>query len=114
MFVVKGTCLDTVQKVIKVELPSKLEVPNVFTPNGDGSNDVFFLKVANVAEINAIIFDRWGNKVYESTSTTGNIEWDGKSSAGKELPAGTYFYIIKATGKDDKTYDQKGNVSIYR
>jgi gliding motility-associated-like protein len=114
LFVVKGTCLDTVQKVIKVELPSKLEVPNVFTPNGDGSNDVFFLKVANVAEINAIIFDRWGNKVYESNSTTGNIEWDGKSSAGKELPAGTYFYIIKATGKDDKTYDQKGNVSIYR
>ncbi|MBL7913370.1 MAG: gliding motility-associated C-terminal domain-containing protein [Bacteroidia bacterium] len=114
MYVVKGACLDTVYKVIKVELPSKLEVPNVFTPNGDGSNDVFFLKVANVAEINAIIFDRWGNKVYESNSTTGNIEWDGKSSAGKELPAGTYFYIIKATGKDDRTYDQKGNVSIYR
>jgi gliding motility-associated-like protein len=114
MYVVKGTCLDTVYKVIKVELPSKLEVPNVFTPNGDGSNDVFFLKVANVSEINAIIFDRWGNKVYESNSSTGNIEWDGKSSAGKELPAGTYFYIIKATGKDDRTYDQKGNVSIYR
>ncbi len=114
MFVVKGTCVDTVYKVIKVELPSKLEVPNVFTPNGDGSNDVFFLKVANVSEINALIFDRWGNKVYESNSTTGNIEWDGKSSAGKELPAGTYFYIIKATGKDDKLYDQKGNVSIYR
>ncbi|MBA2614017.1 MAG: gliding motility-associated C-terminal domain-containing protein, partial [Bacteroidetes bacterium] len=114
LYVSKGSCLDTVQKVIKVELPSKLEVPNVFTPNGDGSNDVFFLKVSNVSEIHALIFDRWGNKVYESNSNTGNIEWDGKNMSGKDLPAGTYFYIIKATGKDDKDYDQKGNVSIYR
>ena len=114
LYVSKGSCLDTVVKVITVELPSKLEVPNIFTPNGDGSNDVFFLKVANVTEINAIMFDRWGNKVFESISTTGNIEWDGKNQAGKELPAGTYFYIIKATGKDGTEYDKKGNVSIYR
>ncbi|MDO8998115.1 MAG: gliding motility-associated C-terminal domain-containing protein, partial [Bacteroidota bacterium] len=93
---------------------SKLEVPNVFTPNGDGSNDVFFLKVANISEINAVIFDRWGNKVYESTSTTGNIAWDGKNMSGKELPVGTYFYIIKGKGKDGTEYDTKGNVSLYR
>ena len=114
MYVVKGTCKDTVTKIITVELPSKLEVPNVFTPNGDGSNDIFFLKVANVAEINAVIFDRWGNKVFESNSNTGNIAWDGKNTAGKELPVGTYFYIIKGTGKDEKLYDQKGNISLYK
>ncbi|MBL7913373.1 MAG: gliding motility-associated C-terminal domain-containing protein, partial [Bacteroidia bacterium] len=114
MYVVKGSCMDTVTKVITVELPSKLEVPNVFTPNGDGSNDVYFLKVANVSEINALIFDRWGNKVFESNSNTGNIAWDGKNSAGKELPVGTYFYIIKATGKDGKEFDQKGNISLYK
>jgi gliding motility-associated-like protein len=114
MYVNKGTCLDTVVKIISVELPSKLEVPNVFTPNGDGSNDVFFLKVANITDITANIFDRWGNKVYESTSTTGNIAWDGKNMAGKELPVGTYFYVIKATGKDETTYEKKGNVSLYR
>ncbi|MBL7910474.1 MAG: gliding motility-associated C-terminal domain-containing protein [Bacteroidia bacterium] len=114
MYVTKGTCIDTVVKVINVELPSKLEIPNVFTPNGDGSNDVFFLKVANVSEIHALIYDRWGNKVFESNSTTGNIAWDGKTMAGKDASDGTYFYIITATGKDDKTYDQKGNVSLYR
>ncbi|MDO9000040.1 MAG: gliding motility-associated C-terminal domain-containing protein [Bacteroidota bacterium] len=114
LYVSKGSCLDTVVKVIKVELPSKLEVPNVFTPNGDGSNDVFFLKVANLSEINALIFDRWGNKIFESTSSTGNIQWDGKNQAGKELPTGTYFYIIKATGKDGAGYEQKGNVSLFR
>ncbi len=106
--------MDTVQKVITVELPSKLEVPNVFTPNGDGSNDVFFLKVQNVGDINAKVFDRWGNQVYETNSNTGNIEWDGKNMSGKDAAAGTYFYIIKATGKDGTEYEKKGNVSIYR
>ncbi len=114
MYVVKGACTDTVMKVITVELPSKLEVPNVFTPNGDGSNDVFFLKVQNVGDINAKIFDRWGNQVYETNSNTGNIEWNGKNMSGKDAAAGTYFYIIKATGKDGTEYEKKGNVSIYR
>jgi gliding motility-associated-like protein len=110
----KGTCIDTAYRVVKVDIPSKLEIPNVFTPNGDGSNDVFFLKVANLTEVNAIIFDRWGNKVYEVNSSTGNIAWDGKSLQGRECPAGTYFYVIKANGRDDKNYEQKGNVSIFR
>ncbi len=114
MYVVKGTCMDTVQKVITVELPSKLEVPNVFTPNGDGSNDTFFLKVQNVSDIHMFIFDRWGNQVYESTSNTGNITWDGKTASGKDMPVGTYFYTLKASGKDGTEYEKKGNVSIYR
>ena len=114
MYVVKGTCMDTVERIITVELPSKLEVPNVFTPNGDGNNDVFFLKVQNVSDISAKVFDRWGNQIYETNSSTGNIEWNGTNQAGKDVPAGTYFYIIKATGKDGTEYDKKGNVSIYR
>jgi gliding motility-associated-like protein len=110
----KGACFDTTFKVIKVEIPSKLEVPNVFTPNDDGSNDVFFLKVQNITEITALIYDRWGNKVYDVTSETGNIAWDGKSLNGKICPPGTYFYIIKGKGKDGQEYEQKGNVSLYR
>ncbi len=114
MYISKGTCVDTVSKIITVDVPSKLEVPNVFTPNGDGSNDVYFLKVSNVTDISALIFDRWGNKVFESTSSTGNIEWNGKNMSGKDAAVGTYFYIIKATGKDGTTYDKKGNISLYR
>ena len=110
----KGSCLDTAYKIIKVDAPSKLEIPNVFTPNGDGSNDVFFLKTTNLGEINAIIFDRWGNKVYETMSTTGNIGWDGKNLQGKECSSGVYYYIITAVGKDSKPYKTKGNVSLFR
>jgi len=114
MFAGKGSCLDTFVKVIRVDIPSKLEVPNVFTPNGDNTNDIFFIKAANLSEITALIYDRWGNKIYELTTEKGNIAWDGKTQTGKEAPDGTYFYIITAKGKDGQNYDTKGTVSLYR
>jgi len=110
----KGSCIDTTYKIIKVDIPSKLEVPNIFTPNNDGSNDVFFFKVANMGEIHTVIVDRWGNKVYETTSSTGNVAWDGKNFKGKDCADGVYFYIVKGTGKDSKEYEVKGNVTLIR
>jgi gliding motility-associated-like protein len=112
----KATCLDSVVNLkINVEIPSVFEIPNVFTPNKDGINDFFFLKTANLETIDATIFDRWGRMVFKTEgSTTGNISWDGTNASGKDCPDGTYFYIIKAKGKDGKEYDQKGNLSLYR
>ncbi len=110
----KGECIDSAYKIIKVDIPSKLEIPNVFTPNGDGVNDLFFVKASNLTKIEAIIFDRWGNKVYDVNSSTGNILWDGKNFKGVECSAGTFYYIIKAEGKDGTLYEKKGNVSLYR
>jgi gliding motility-associated-like protein len=106
--------MGTAQRVIRVESPSSLEVPNVFTPNGDGANDLFFVKAKNLVEIQAVIFDRWGNVVYEVNSLTGNIEWDGKNSQGRVVAEGTYFYTIKAVGKDNTSYEKKGTVSLIR
>ncbi len=114
-YVIKGTCKDSVTKVIDVEIPSQIIVPNVFSPNGDGVNDLFFLQRGeNLTDITAEIYDRWGKKVYELTTSKGQIEWDGKNQYGKEVPSGTYFYIIKATGKDGVEYDLKGNVTLVR
>ena len=107
LFASKGTCLESAQKVIKVELPSSITIPNVFTPNNDGVNDLFFLKSINLDEITIIIIDRWGHKIYELTSDKGNVAWDGKNQLGKEVAEGTYFYIIKAKGKDGSSYDKK-------
>ncbi len=110
----KGECIDSALKVIKVDIPSKLEIPNIFTPNDDKVNDVFFVKASNLTSIEAVIFDRWGTKVYDVVSTTGNIAWDGKNFKGAECAAGTYFYIIKAEGKDGTVYEKKGTVSLVR
>lgn len=114
LFASKGKCKEVARRVIKVEIPSALEIPNVFTPNNDGVNDFFFLKAANLSAISARIFDRWGHLIYEINSETGNISWDGKNQLGKEVAAGTYFYIIKALGNDQQEYNYKGTVSLYR
>ena len=110
----KGGCMDTAVTFIKVLLPSKLVIPNVFTPNGDGNNDYYFLDAASMSEITFTINDRWGHLVYELTSKTGNVLWDGKNQAGVEVSEGTYFFVLKATGRDGATYDEKGTIQLIR
>lgn len=109
-----NACVGTATAIIKVELPSELEIPNVFTPNGDGVNDVFSLQTTNLTEITCLIYDRWGVKMHDVTSEKGNIAWDGKTFGNKDVPAGTYFYIIKAKGKDLKEYEYKGTITLFR
>ncbi|MCC6371324.1 MAG: gliding motility-associated C-terminal domain-containing protein [Bacteroidia bacterium] len=113
-FAIKGTCMDTVKKIITVDLPSMLQIPNVFTPNGDGINDTFFLKTAGLQSINITIYDRWGNKVYNTLSFTGNINWDGKNQYGINVADGIYFYLLEATGNDGKSFERKGNITLLR
>jgi gliding motility-associated-like protein len=114
LYVSKGACRENITKTITVEMPSELTIPNVFTPNNDGINDVYHLKATNLSEITMTIFDRWGHLVYELTSSSGNVLWDGKSQLGTEVAEGTYFYVIKATGKDGVNYDEKGTISVFR
>jgi gliding motility-associated-like protein len=114
IYAIKGSCTATATYSINVEIPSHLVIPNIFTPNGDGVNDLYFLGTANMAEITAQIYDRWGQIVYELTSSTGNIAWDGLNQSGKEVPDGVYFYVIKATGRDAQTYETKGTITLVR
>ncbi|PBQ34740.1 hypothetical protein CNR22_24175 [Sphingobacteriaceae bacterium] len=114
MFVTKGTCLDTVRKVVNVEIPSELKIPNIFSPNNDGVNDIFFVKATNLTKISITIFDRWGHKVYTLDSSTGNIEWDGKNPAGKDAAEGVFTYIITAKGSDGKDFNTSGTITLVR
>ncbi|MBI1286835.1 MAG: T9SS type B sorting domain-containing protein [Flavobacteriales bacterium] len=83
-------CLDTM--VISVNVVEGMIIPNVFTPNGDGWNDVFDVRTSAVGDYKLQIYNRWGNIVFENTSPL--ISWDGTTSAGVQAPAGTYFYVI--------------------
>ncbi|UTA68345.1 gliding motility-associated C-terminal domain-containing protein [Emticicia sp. 21SJ11W-3] len=75
-----------------------VELPNVITPNGDGKNDTFSPMTceAFIQEIGIEIYNRYGLKVYESSGTK-VLSWDGRSSDGKELPSGTYYYVARVT-----------------
>ncbi|MES2515493.1 MAG: gliding motility-associated C-terminal domain-containing protein [Bacteroidota bacterium] len=108
-----GFCTDTAMRYIKVDLISLFEVPNVFTPNGDGKNDVFTFRAINMGEITITIFDRWGLKMFEGTDT-GNVRWDGKNKSGKTVTDGTYFYILTATGLDGVQYDKQGTINVFQ
>jgi len=83
-------CKDTlVQSLTVVE---GVIVPNVFTPNGDGFNDVFDIRTSDVGPFKILIYNRWGNVVFETVSP--EISWDGTTRAGVNAPAGTYYFTI--------------------
>jgi gliding motility-associated-like protein len=109
----KGQCLDSTVKIINVEIPSALSIPNIFSPNGDNVNDYFFLKLANISQLEFRVFDRWGHMIYEVNSGS-NISWDGKNQYGKEVAEGVYFYTVTARGKDAKEFEMKGNITLVR
>jgi len=94
-----GQC-DTAIVVINVADDGKEpELPNTITPNGDGLNEalVFDILLSNPAEAfpnnELVVFNRWGDIVYQSKPYTNN--WQGTNSDGKELPHGTYYYILR-------------------
>lgn len=93
-----------------VELFSEIVVPNIFTPDNDGINDVFFIKAIGVKEYDLQIFNRWGNLVF--TSNSPNVIWDGKSH-GKLMEEGVYFYKLKASS-NTKEYHYQGNITLIR
>ena len=92
---------------------SKLEMPNAFSPNGDGINDIYRAKnnYQSIVEFDAYIFNRWGQKIYEWHDPAGG--WDGKFN-GKDVKQGVYFVLVKAKGADGRKYTIKKDVNLLR
>jgi gliding motility-associated-like protein len=89
-----------------------LSVPNVFTPNGDGINDLLKIDARGFSELNCKIFNKWGTRVYEFIGV--NDAWDGHSTSGKECAEGIYFYIIKAVGVSNEELFETGFIQLMR
>jgi uncharacterized repeat protein (TIGR01451 family)/gliding motility-associated-like protein len=86
-------------------LPFDFFIPEGFSPNGDGVNDLFVIRgISHFPENNIVIFNRWGNKVFEASPYQST--WDGKSTnnlqiGGEDLPVGTYFYVLELGNGSD-------------
>jgi gliding motility-associated-like protein len=89
-----GICTDTWDTIIEVLPPMIVTPPNVFTPNEDGANELYFVDVKYGEQFEAIILNRWGNLM--ATLSGVNTGWDGKSSGGKNCEPGVYFIKYKA------------------
>lgn len=92
---------------------SSLKMPNAFSPNGDGINDIYKPKTGfkSIVEFHAIIFNRWGQKLFEwDDPSTG---WDGTYN-GTPVKDGVYYCLVKARGADGIKYSFKRDVNLLR
>ncbi|HWY33224.1 MAG TPA: gliding motility-associated C-terminal domain-containing protein, partial [Nitrosopumilaceae archaeon] len=104
-------CKDSATVIIVVDEVATILIPNVFSPNNDGVNDMFFIKSTGYTGMDITVYDRWGLKMWESTSVNG--AWDGKVS-GKEASDGTYYYILNATNNKGATQNYKGYLTLIK
>ncbi len=90
-----------------------VSLPNAFTPNGDGKNDVFRIITIGHHDIAYFrVFNRWGQLVFSSTNESQG--WDGKANGGVPSDGGTYYYALRYRCVDGEYFEQKGEVVLVR
>lgn len=89
----------------------KLFIPNAFTPNGDGINDVYYIQNSNFAKFEFAIFDRWGNQMVSTSNT--EFRWDGIIK-GKPVASGIYVFVFHGITNDNMTIKRSGTITIVR
>jgi gliding motility-associated-like protein len=106
-------CSDTVSRKIVVKDQYVLEIPNVFTPDNNGNNDVFkFIKAVGIKDLHCDIFNRWGKKVYQFDGPAG--VWNGENMDGGSCSQGVYYYIVTLTNNSNEEKEFSGNVTLMR
>jgi gliding motility-associated-like protein len=113
---------------VEVEvIENQIVVPNAFSPNGDGANDAFVISITGTSLIESLkaeVFNRWGMLIARkeflndsqalNTNNQELTEWDGRTTAGAELPESTYYYIVTYTKKTGETIVEKSSLTLLR
>ncbi|MCM1532741.1 MAG: gliding motility-associated C-terminal domain-containing protein, partial [Ruminococcus flavefaciens] len=107
-----GDC-DWTSDVYQVTIgESKIECPNAFSPGAtEGINDEWKVSYQSIVSFECHIFNQWGIQLFSTTDP--GVGWDGKYK-GKLVPAGVYYYVIKARGADGKDYSLAGDINIIK
>ncbi len=92
----------------EVTVSEEFRVPNVFTPDGDGINDLFIVKSDGVTPLSITVFDRSGSVVFKKTAPV--ISWDGRTPSGILVRPGVYYYIIRS---DAPIYNKTGFFHVF-
>ncbi len=106
-----STCYGSATLHADVLPPPPVFVPNSFTPNGDGNNDVFQIYGQGIKTVDLKIFNRWGELVYESNNQFDG--WDGTYKGELQLPQ-VFTYAVRILFLNDKKVDKKGTVTLVR
>lgn len=100
------TCED-----ILIDSQTAIGVPNAFSPNGDGQNEIFKVEGFGIVEFDFQIFNRWGNLLFETSDVASG--WDGRYK-GREQDIGVYVYKVQAVLLGGKTFEKKGNFTLLK
>lgn len=104
-------CTDTTFQSIEIFDPHSLYVPNIFTPNADSSNDFFQLSGEGIDYFRMDIFNRWGELLFSSNSILD--AWNGEFE-GKQVPEGTYYFILKVEFMNGDAENLNGSLTLIR
>ncbi len=104
-------CSSTAFVDIKVNDTFEIFVPELFTPNGDGNNDILFVNTLGIAQMEFRVFDRTGQLLFETSDPL--LGWDGRQN-GKQMGLDTYIYTVNALTFGEKVVQEKGTVQLVR
>jgi gliding motility-associated-like protein len=104
-------CTTTRQVTVTILHENDYFIPNTFSPNKDGSNDYFFVRGNNIYGVRMTIYDRWGERIFETANK--NEPWDGLYK-GKELDAGVYTYIVTLIYNDGDSVTKAGSITLVK
>lgn len=107
-YLVVDSCVAPVPPVV---VEPEVIIPNIFTPNADGLNDLYLVDGKGILEVKMNIFNRWGQLIFETEQM--KTGWDGRTNSGIEVPSGTYYYVIEVT-TTSKTETFTGYLSLLR
>jgi len=106
------TVMDTVVVELKESIDVVMDIPNAFTPNGDGINDYFEIHTEGISRSDVWVKDKWGLLIKEFDGQ--NDMWDGNTTSGREAPDGPYYFHVKATDYRDGPMEESGIVYLFR
>ncbi|MCW3105059.1 MAG: hypothetical protein JWO09_3499 [Bacteroidetes bacterium] len=104
-------CMDTIVRKIEVRPVFTIYIPNAFTPDGNSTNDYFTAKGSEISEFKMMIFDRWGEMIYQTEDI--QTGWDGKANNGsRTAESGVYVYKITVRDFEQRYHDFTGHVTL--
>jgi gliding motility-associated-like protein len=104
-------CPSMLCKTAAADIQPLANLPTAFSPNGDGKNDILYVRGAAIQSMDLLIFNRWGQLVFETTSQ--DTGWDGTFN-GKPQEMDAYAYVLKVLFIDGTSFEKKGNVTLLR
>jgi gliding motility-associated-like protein len=107
----EGDCPDTAKLDLCILPPTPIFIPDIFSPNGDLNNDVFYIRGKGIVYMDLIIYDRWGQKMFETSDPL--VGWDG-TNRDNPMPSGTYVYHVSVALNSGHRESYQGNFVLIR